>query len=255
MNRIRKAIGKWSKRLAKQSANSFSLFHSKLTKEQLRLLLGDIFGYYALLYSSRAKELVGKNVVVKNSIVISEDSAESQLICQYQELPIASDCIDLVVLPETLQQCDFPHQILREVERVLIPEGHIILIMENPMSWLSLKRRILVALIGKNRKGHLIGRLRIADWFRLLGFETVNEVPISPADNYLQKSQYPFWIKKTSQVICSYLSGYYIIVAKKKVSRLTPIRPSWRSNQKLVSPRFAEPSVNSQVDDYLKQLK
>jgi len=241
--------------LAEELDGSFSKSHFELAQEKLKYLLGGIFGYYALLYSEKAKTLVDNNVVVKNSVVISEQIGSKDMNCSYEELPIASDCIDLVVLPEILQQSQYPHQILREVERVLIPDGHIILIMENPISWLSLKKRFIASILGRNGNTSLYGRLRIGDWFRLLGLEMLTETPICPIDDRIQQSNNPAWVKKSSRMICSFFSGYYIIVAKKKVSTLIPIRPSWRSNRKLVSPRFADPSVNSKVDDYLKQFK
>ncbi len=255
MKRLKKVVLHWQCRLNKELKNSFSEEHFDLTKCELKRLLSGVFGYFALLYSDRAKALVEDNVVVKNTVIISNELQIGDLNCSYQELPIASDSIDLVVVPEIIQSSEFPHQILREIERVLIPEGHVVLILENPLSWISVKKRMIAAILGKNISPNLFGKLRINDWFRLLGLEASREIPISPLEKRIARSRLPQWGKRVSRWISEYTSGYYIIVAKKKLSTLTPIRPSWRNNRKLASPRFAENSVSSQVDDYLKKLK
>ncbi len=255
LNRLKNVRRNWQRRLFRELKNSFSTEHFELAQSELKQLLSGIFGYFAILYSPRAKALVGDNVVVKHSVIISETPEQGDLCCAYTELPIASDSIDLVVLPEIIQSSQYPHQILREVERVLIPEGHVILILENPMSAISFKKRLIGAVLRKNLNPSLFGKLRINDWFRLLGLEVSSEIPISPLGNRISRNKGPFWFKRLSQWVSDYTSGYYIIVAKKKVSTMIPIRPSWRSNRKLVSPRFADTSVSSQVDDYLKKLK
>jgi len=252
------------KRLSKFETIGLSESRIALTQKKLEPILAGIFGYHALLYSETAKRIVADKLCIKNSMVLSEqppslrktvlEDSKVDLVCRYQELPIASDCIDLVVLPETLQHSQTPHQILRESERVLIPEGHIILLMANPFSWMPVKQRILGWLTGNNTGRKSIGRYRLRDWFRLLGFELVSEVPVCITDKKIQQGNLYSWFKKASGFVCNYLSSYYIIVAKKKVSTMTPIRPSWRRNKKLVNPRIAEPSVRINVENCVKQI-
>ena len=254
MIKLKKMMVGWQQRLTKGQMEGLSRRHFELISEELKSVLTGIFGYYALLYSNIAKELVGDQVIVRNSIVISNRQQCGDLICQYEELPIASDCIDLVVLPGILQQSQFPHQILREIERVLIPEGYIVLLIANPISWLSIKNRIVAFLSSQKEKPKLYGRLRIGDWFRLLGLEITAEIPICASSQNIQDKGHQSWIKKMARIGCEYFASYYIIVAKKKVSTLIPIRHSWRSNRKLVSPRLNEPSVNNRVEDCVKQI-
>jgi len=226
----------------------------RLVKKQLDPILSGIFGYYALLYSQRAQLLVAEQLVVRNSIVISESKDNSDLICQFQQLPISPDSIDLAVLPGILQQSENPHQILREVERALIPEGQIVLLIANPISWLAIKSRISSWFSNSNDETKLFGRIRIADWFGLLGLQITNEIPICTDRMGANSSVTWRWFNKIRQLGCDYFASYYIIVARKKVSTLTPIRPSWRSNSKLVRPRFSEPSVNNRVDECVRQI-
>ena len=60
--------------------------------------------------------------------------AKPRVICRYDELPFASQSIDLVALPHVLEFTDDPHEVLREVARVLMPEGRLIITGFNPLS-------------------------------------------------------------------------------------------------------------------------
>jgi len=260
MKVIEKLKSAWQEKLSKFETVGLSNKRVELAKNKLEPILAGIFGYHALLYTDKAKQLVSDKLCVQNAMLISDQLNNavqhngSDLICRYEELPIASDMIDLLVLPDILQRSQAPHQILRECERVLIPEGHVILLIANPISWLSIKNRLIYFITQQQNKPKAIGRLRLNDWFRLLGFELVSEVPVCITDQKIQQRDSYSWFKKLSTFICNYLSGYYIIVAKKKVSTMIPIRPSWRSNKKLVRPRIAEPSVKINVKNCVKQI-
>lgn len=87
-------------------------------------------------------------------------------------LPFATNSLDLVVLPHILEFDPNPHQILREVERVLVPEGSVVVAGFNPFSLWGLRR-----LVARRRgeppwQGHYLSVPRLRDWFALLGFET-----------------------------------------------------------------------------------
>src|SRR5260221_332730 len=87
------------------------------------------------------------------------------------QLPLASQSIDLVALPHVLEFSAQPHAILREAERVLMPEGSIVISGFNPLSLWGAARAL-----GSERRqfpgcGKFIGLLRLKDWLALLGFE------------------------------------------------------------------------------------
>jgi len=254
LKELKALISVWQNKLAKYETVGLSDRRLNLARKKLESVLSGIFGYHALLYSDKSKKLVSEHLSVRNAMVISNRLNECDLVCRYEELPIASDCIDLLVLPDILQRSSTPHQILRECERVLIPEGHIILLVSNSLSWLTIKNRFIHFLTQQKERPRTISRFRLNDWFRLLGFESVAEIPVCITDDKIQKRHYYSWFKKLSKLGCDYFAGYFIIVAKKKVSTMTPIRPSWRRNKKLVNPRLTEPSVNSHVDNCVKQI-
>lgn len=241
--------------------------------EKLEPYLLQSFGYHALLYTPLAKAICCKSLAIKHRVVIADNKSyekfdnqkcisptDISLFCHYQELSIASDSIDLAVLPNILQNNSHPHQILREVERVLIAEGTVILIGRMPLSWQSIKKKFKRRYINKNYSDQNqtntfdISYHRVADWFRLLGLEMEAQIRVSAMHQKLENSQLPSWFKHFAKLFCDCFASYYIIIAKKKVSTLTPIRMSWRKNKQLVPSRLAEPSVKGQVESWFERF-
>ena len=103
------------------------------------------------------------------------------LHCEFDALPFPDNSIDLVVLPHALELARDPHHTLREVERVLVPEGRVVIAGFNPASLWGLRQRAgrIKHGLGVGRQGGLylprtgefIGYWRLRDWLRLLGFE------------------------------------------------------------------------------------
>ncbi|MCQ4062135.1 class I SAM-dependent methyltransferase, partial [Klebsiella pneumoniae] len=62
---------------------------------------------------------------------------------EFEELPFESQSLDMIVLPHVLEFSEDPHQLLREVERVLMPEGRVVITGFNPMSLWGLRHAAL----------------------------------------------------------------------------------------------------------------
>lgn len=121
--------------------------------------------------------------------------------------PWQADSLDLVVLPHTLERSADPHACLREVERVLIPEGQVLITGLNPMSlwgW---------------RGSSLIAYRRLRDWLRLLGFEVQVSrfggwTPALGSERWMQRMS---WMDAVGQRWCPILGGVYLLMATKRV--------------------------------------
>ncbi len=102
------------------------------------------------------------------------------LHCDFHALPFPSNSIDLILMPHTLELSYDPHATLAEVERVLVPEGKLVIVGFNPLShwglrqWLGWGPRVGVADDDPIRSAHaaeFLGYRRVRDWLRLLSFE------------------------------------------------------------------------------------
>ena len=171
-------------------------------QDRLDRSVTDAFGFHALqlglpeLEGLRANRMPHR-WVASDSLVVPEalpmppptDSLISTLSagdtvslhCAFDALPYPDSSIDLVVLPHALELSRDPHLTLREVERVLVPEGRVVITGFNPASLWGLRQRAGRAgrSLGLAREGSLylpsagdfIGYWRLRDWLRLLSFE------------------------------------------------------------------------------------
>lgn len=112
---------------------------------------------------------------------VTPPNAAVALRCDFDALPFDAQSLDLVVLPHALELARDPHLTLREVERVLRPEGRVVIVGFNPASLWGLRQRFghMHRQLGLGRGKHLflpgegdfIGYRRLRDWLRLLSFE------------------------------------------------------------------------------------
>ncbi len=163
------------------------------------------------------------------------------------ELPFDCDSLDLVVMPHVLEFNEHPHFILREVERVLMPEGHVIIAGFNPRSLWGLWRSL-----GKKRdypwNGNFISLPRMKDWLALLGFEVV----AGRFACYAPPLNNPGWVGRFSFMepagdrwwaVCG---GIYFLQAIKRVHGMRLIKPKW--NEGLVGKLMpTSPKLNNRM--------
>ncbi|MDP4612545.1 MAG: class I SAM-dependent methyltransferase [Limnohabitans sp.] len=169
--------------------------------------------------------------------------------------PWQADSLDLVVLPHTLERSADPHACLREVERVLIPEGQVLITGLNPLSlwgW-SAQREALRSGSGTSVQS-LIAYRRLRDWLRLLGFEVQVSrfwgwTPALSSERWLQRMS---WMARAGERWWPILGGVYLLVATKRVpgGHWLPAR-QWR---KVRSPASA-PAPVARSDTFMSQLQ
>lgn len=146
------------------------------------------------------------------------------------ELPIAEACADLVLLPHVLEFSDNPHQVLREVSRVLMPEGHVIVSGFNPWSAWGARRHF-----GGHRdefpwRGQFIALPRLKDWMALLGFELTAGrmccyVPPVKSEKWLRRFGF---LEPAGERWWPFAGGAYFLHGIKRVHGLRVITPEWK---------------------------
>jgi SAM-dependent methyltransferase len=140
--------------------------------------------------------------------------------------------MDLVLLPHTLDFSVNPQQTLREVERILMPEGHLVISGFNPFSTWGMRRFVSKRCSSSSAlwHAHFLSAWRIKDWLNLLGFEVVNsrmacyKLPVQSA-TWMQRFDV---LDKLGSHCWPMLGGVYCIVAKKRVLGMRIIKPNWK---------------------------
>lgn len=191
--------------------------------------VADIFGFNALQIG-----LPQIDFLRANRIPLRQKADENGCVdvcCAMTALPFASNSTDLIVLPHVLEFSDDPHQILREVERILIPEGQAVIVGFNPLSLWGVKRRLDRS--GKFPwNGSYLSTTRLKDWLKLLGFE-VDRGTLgchAPPFEQLKWLQRLHFIEAAGERWWSFSGGVYILRAIKRTHGMHLITPDWRKN-------------------------
>jgi SAM-dependent methyltransferase len=155
--------------------------------------------------------------------------AAATLHCHFDALPFDAASLDLVVLPHALELARDPHRTLREVERVLVPEGRVLIIGFNPASLWGARQRLgrLRRAFGFGsehglflpRAGEFIGYRRLRDWLRLLSFEVESGrfgcyIPPVTSAQWLARFG---WMERAGDRWWPVFGALYYIVAVKRV--------------------------------------
>lgn len=215
----------------------------------------DIFGYHALqlgvpeLDGLRANRMPHRWLGTEALYApLDRPVAKAAVLCDFSALPFPAASLDLVLLPHTLEFSADPHATLREVERVLVPEGRVVICGLNPASlWGFAQRRgHLYRRMGFGRlflpdAGEFIGYWRLRDWLRLLGFEVeVGEFgcyrPGVTSEGWLQRFE---WMDKAGARWWPILGAAYFLVAVKRVRGVRLLEPAWKT-----APASARKSVS-----------
>lgn len=211
----------------------------KWEKAHLDALTADIFGFNAVQIGLPQIDALDANRmpyrwmadILPPTSARGEDALPMVVMQDFAELPFASQSLDLVVLPHILEFAAEPHQILREVERVLIPEGQVIICGFNPASlWGA--RQMFSKVTGTQflpKKGELISVPRIKDWLKLLNMEVGRGqfgcyAPPCSTEKWIERFDF---MEQAGERWWPYLGGVYIVHAVKRVHGMHLIGPAW----------------------------
>ncbi|HEX2531258.1 MAG TPA: methyltransferase domain-containing protein [Burkholderiaceae bacterium] len=237
------ALGSWLDTPAGQYVRTWE-------QAQLDALTADIFGFNAMqiglpqistLQANRMpRKWLSNTHVPPPTGDAGNDASRVVVVHDFADLPFASQSLDLVVLPHVLEFADEPHQVLREVERVLIPEGQVILCGFNPASLWGM-RQVAGRLTGAcflPQHGEFISLPRLKDWLKLLNME-VNRghfgcyAPPCTTERWLHRFSL---MEKAGDRWWPYLGAVYIVQAIKRIKGMRLVGPAW-SRKKVKAPQ------------------
>lgn len=201
--------------------------------EQAKLddALADVFGFNALQLGLPERDFLRTNRIPLRQTLGS--SGATHLRCDFTQLPIASQSVDLVVLPHVLEFYPDPHQILREVERILIPEGQLFILGFNPFSLWGLRQQFPSCPAGFPWNGKYLSILRLKDWLELLNFEMDRGAfgayaPPCKTEKWLKRWQF---MELAGDRWWGFAGSIYMIRAIKRVHGMRLILPNWRTQK------------------------
>jgi SAM-dependent methyltransferase len=188
--------------------------------------VADIFGYNAFQLGMPELDLLRASRIPLRCRVGAEGAVH--LRADSRDLPIATGSADLVLLPHVLEFAEHPHQILREVERILMPEAHVVIAGFNPFSLWGLRRK-LHRYRGFPWHGRFITLMRVKDWLALLGFEIIGGqmacyAPPARQQKWLERAKF---MESAGDRWWPIGGGVYFLQAVKRVRGVRLIMPKW----------------------------
>jgi len=213
--------------------------------------LANLFGYHLLQLGCPSNRDLLSSTRIRHVIRMARKADRfglpdmAGLVGEPEMVPILSDSIDVVLLPHTLDLSDDAHSVLREVDRILIPDGHVVIVGFNPWSVWGL-RQVLRRRLSRERDAlHARSAFQIQDWLALLGIETcaVRHFFFRPPlahDGLMNRLTF---FERLGSRYFPKLGSAYLLVAKKRVTTLTPIKPRWRQARSMLADGVAAKPV------------
>ena len=191
-----------------------------LVDTRLRQLYGD---YQLQLSLCRQQALGGASPVAHKILVGPGGGGEVALRSTPDCLPFANDSIDVVIAHHVLEFAEDPHALLRELHRVVAPQGHIIILAFNPWSLFGAALRLRGLLAHSLwRQARPMSAARLRDWLQLLGARV-----LSVQHCYALP---PFGSARSRHILArvdarlGVCGGVFVLRARKQLSALTPGR-------------------------------
>lgn len=212
--------------------------------------VADVFGFNAFQLGLPGYDFLRANRMQYQSVIALNSPADLRAdVCA---LPVQTGVADLVLMPHTLEFSANPHQVLREVSRILMAEGHVIISGFNPWSLWGVRR------LGSRSGafpwcGQFINLARLKDWMALLGFEVSSgrmccyQPPIA-ADKWRRRFAF---MEKAGDRWWPFAGGVYYLHAIKRVAGMRIITPKWATAAQRKKALAAAPQRHTHPDDSL----
>lgn len=210
--------------------------------KKVNSMVTNTFGYHAIQLGLPHWDLLRANRIPhKACTYIGPDTNVNRkglLVCEPEALPFASESIDLIVLPHTLECSVDPHQVLREADRVLRPEGQLVITGFSPYSLWAIRDRVpgFEQLMPVAPSDH-VSLARVCDWLSLLSFDVEETAQGCFAPYCISRKWLRRWmfLDVAAQRGVSLSGAVYAVSAIKRVNSMTLVGMNWSNTKQHVA--------------------
>lgn len=209
------------------------------TRAAAQDLIDTAFGYHILQLGVSGARPLCHDSPINHRLYCAQRAGDGVgLVADPEDLPLECDSVDAIIAHHCLEFAANPHQVLREIQRVLTPQGQLLVIGFNPFSLLGCSTRLRGVM-----HDPLWSRLRpvrehrLADWLRLLNCEVLDTrwlyalPPIGGGRLRRAIARVDHWTAQHNLP----LGGVYILHATKKVAGLNrPRKPLLARSKRLI---------------------
>ncbi|CUX96978.1 class I SAM-dependent methyltransferase [Candidatus Hoaglandella endobia] len=196
-------------------------YYRQVLEQGLKKWWPKLFGFYLLKIGALSADLDTGDCAILHQINIGLEGKNLHVIADLYQLPFANKSADACLLAHTLSYIGDPHQLLREVDRVLIDDGWLIITTFNPISLLGLGKFFSFFFRQQPYKSRMYTPMRLLDWLGVLNFEVL----------YCTQFQALPWRWQRGPLLrrpnCPAIGCLSIIIARKRslpLNLLTPLK-------------------------------
>lgn len=225
---------------------------------EIRRALDGVFGDHLVQIGDWGGGVFLKAARTRRTAVVADRlTAGAGVLSHLDELAIPTDSVDAVLLAHVLEFHADPHTVLREAERILRPDGHLIVAGFNPHGFWGMRHFLSRRRFPPGVR-HLISERRLRDWLRLLNLSVQDshfyhfQLPFAravrppsgapvqaprrassprPAVRRLHGISGSIWRRMRSWPP---FGACYITTSRKEMYTVTPVRPVWQRRRRLV---------------------
>ena len=173
---------------------------------------------------------IARHLDTEQKIEIQQKNNSKHIIADIDDLPLLEHSVDVCLLSHALEFSLDPHHVVREASRVLIPNGYLVITGFNPYSLAGMNKFIPYRNKNSPWNEHFFSAGRVKDWLHLMGYEILADercLHSSLAGKVNTKGIFNV-LGRFSTHYLSCFGSIYVVVAKKRVFPLTPIKPKWQ---------------------------
>ena len=232
--------------------NWHSLSQGENVRDELELALAPImeriFGYYLVKLGNLSTELELKSCPIKQSFNVAQsvgpdNPAKTHIKSKSCQLPLQNNSVDAFVLLAELDFAQDPHQIIREIDRAITANGHVVIAGFNPFSLAGIMKYLPINKQNILHEGRFFTAARIKDWLQLLDFEIIQQEQVIYSALFMRsRLNHANKIQRWCKRYLPWFSSMYVIVARKREVPLSPIKPRWK-----LKPKFSSSAAGASI--------
>mgnify|MGYP000356448297 CR=1 FL=1 len=193
------------------------------------------FGYHLLKIGALSHNIATNQSTIRHQITVTDHIESANIVADVDDLPLLQHSVDVAILSHVLEYAVDPHHVVREANRVLIPNGYLVITGFNPFSLVGLNKIIPYRRQRTPWNERFFSAMRVKDWLHLMGYEILHDercLHSSLEGKFSYGVIARNWRKIAAKLVPS-LGSIYVIIAKKRVLPLTPIKPKWKLRAEL----------------------
>ena len=208
-----------------------------LTEQAIARESHKFWGYHLVKLGELSSQVKLVECAIKHQVKHTRFyQSDSSVVAKPHCLPYQSKSIDTFILSHELDFSHDPHGVLREVDRCIVSDGHLVISGFNPFSLAGVASLLPFKKQSLLHQARFFSAARVKDWLSLLGFEIISEQRLLFSELLFENT--PKTASKTYQWCDKYLNwlnAVYVIVAKKRESPLSPIKLKWQQRPKFAT--------------------